>query len=543
MQSLGTKEGLTMRKRTVWQIVIGLVLVAALAIPLSSCVGTKTATTTTSTTTTATTATTTASTSTTTTTTATTPPATTRAAGWSLTLSDIPAVSEKTPINIAMVQDVGGELMLPYVEQAAQKMGVTINHEFIPADLTYDKLNPILTGGQTTYDVINPSSSLTNQWSPYLYGVKELADKYEPGLYTAVMVDMVGNPNALTRSVAAINSNLYGQPYATFTNVMFYRQDVFDNQGERDAFKAKYGYDLAPANTWEQLLDQGEFFTRKAGDQLKGQTLEKDIYGLDMMPNAPDIAAETYCILQSLGTDWMTALGDSNGALIGFDIRKTDRANLVKAMEIYRQLLSWSPPAALTATVDDSVAQFAAGNLMVLPAAWGEQWAVVYKVADNVPGARLNAMAVPGGRPYFGCYYNAVVKTSRNPEAAYWLMRYLGSKDVQVSAAENGWNSSRTDVIGNKDNRWTDAKWDSSMMNPDLTSVTIAEWTTQYQYMDQGMYWNSDTVGRLNAIQVPLLQKAANGELSSAEAERQIHQAMADAQTRYGSVTCDLDPL
>mgnify|MGYP001825326403 CR=1 FL=1 len=58
-----------------------------------------------------------------------------------------------------------------------------------------------------------------------------------------------------------------------------YRKDLFENADEQAAFKAKYGYDLAPAKTWEQFIDNAEFFTRKAGETLAGQTLEKDFYG------------------------------------------------------------------------------------------------------------------------------------------------------------------------------------------------------------------------------------------------------------------------
>ena len=41
-----------------------------------------------------------------------------------------------------------------------------------------------------------------------------------------------------------------------------YRKDLFEDPEEMEAFKAKYGYDLAVPTTYEQFLDIAKFFTR-----------------------------------------------------------------------------------------------------------------------------------------------------------------------------------------------------------------------------------------------------------------------------------------
>jgi multiple sugar transport system substrate-binding protein len=41
-----------------------------------------------------------------------------------------------------------------------------------------------------------------------------------------------------------------------------YRKDLFENPDEMAAFKEKYGYDLAPPKTYQELKDIAEFFTR-----------------------------------------------------------------------------------------------------------------------------------------------------------------------------------------------------------------------------------------------------------------------------------------
>ena len=79
-------------------------------------------------------------------------------------------------------------------------------------------------------------------------------------------------------------SKFGGQTYALPVDgdvlLLQYRKDLFENAEEQAAFKAKYGKDLKVPETWEDYLQVGEFFTRKKGDKLAGETLDHDFYGL-----------------------------------------------------------------------------------------------------------------------------------------------------------------------------------------------------------------------------------------------------------------------
>ena len=66
------------------------------------------------------------------------------------------------------------------------------------------------------------------------------------------------------------DGSLVGAPYYTYTE----KQDK-PIKAEMSAFKSKYGYDLSAPTTQQQLHDIAEVFTRKAGDKLKGETLDK----------------------------------------------------------------------------------------------------------------------------------------------------------------------------------------------------------------------------------------------------------------------------
>jgi multiple sugar transport system substrate-binding protein len=62
----------------------------------------------------------------------------------------------------------------------------------------------------------------------------------------------------------------YFVPFHANVQIGYYRKALFEDPAERAAFKAKYGYDLAPPTTIQQVEDIARFFTRP----------DKGLYGL-----------------------------------------------------------------------------------------------------------------------------------------------------------------------------------------------------------------------------------------------------------------------
>ncbi|MGB5560283.1 MAG: sugar ABC transporter substrate-binding protein [Paracoccaceae bacterium] len=116
-----------------------------------------------------------------------------------------------------------------------------------------------------------------------------------------------------------------------------YRKDLFEHPGEQAAFKEKYGYDLAPAKTWDQFIDIAEFFTRKAGETLAGEVLEKDFYGNAQAYSrvAGAITHDFFPIMRSFGGQYW----DEETGLCAID-----REPGVKAAEVMKDLVAYNPP-------------------------------------------------------------------------------------------------------------------------------------------------------------------------------------------------------
>ncbi len=140
----------------------------------------------------------------------------------------------------------------------------------------------------------------------------------------------------------------YMMPSNSAVMMMFYRKDLFGDAGEQAAFKAKYGYDLAPAKTWQQYQDIGAFFTRPAGSKLAGQGLAQPFYGL-----TPAGKRHVATVLEWMNYSW-TRGGDL------FDTAgqpAVNSADNVDALSYEKSLTAFPPPGYTPATWDEVTAQ------------------------------------------------------------------------------------------------------------------------------------------------------------------------------------------
>ena len=105
---------------------------------------------------------------------------------------------------------------------------------------------------------------------------------------------------------------------------------------EQAAFKAKYGYDLAPAKTLQQMRDIAEFFTRKKGEKLAEQALDSDFYGIVL----EGIAAAR--LSRRSGTTSSRTIG---GDIVDAEGKPTfDRPENVAAIKLWAELWKFAPP-------------------------------------------------------------------------------------------------------------------------------------------------------------------------------------------------------
>ena len=236
------------------------------------------------------------------------------------------------------------------------------------------------------------------------------------------------------------DGDLFGIPMEAFTKMYLYRKDLFGDAAIQEAFKAKYGYDLAPATTHAQYRDIAEFFTQYGVDndmQLWGTTVQ----------GSTGHAASTYEFLESIAPsfglyNWGINAENyqasvANGGSLNSDLAK-------EALSFWVDLLQFAPPESTSSTWDEVASTFAAGRaaqgwVYFENGAWISTDADRSVVVGNVgvalpPTAEGVIAAAEAGTGYIGYYDGGAFglpQSSKNKEAALLFLQFLAQKEVQ----------------------------------------------------------------------------------------------------------------
>jgi multiple sugar transport system substrate-binding protein len=206
-----------------------------------------------------------------------------------------------------------------------------------------------------------------------------------------------------------------------------YRKDWFEDPTEMANFKAKYGYDLAVPQTFKELRDIAEFFTRQ----------DQNRYG---------VAIYTQTDYDALAMGFENALFSFGGELGDYSnyqvqgIINSDKA--VAALEAYKELYGFTPP-------NWSNAFFLEGNQAITEnlAAMSMNYFAFFPALVNEatnPNAKVTGFfanpAGPDGDRYaaLGGQGVSIVSYSKNQEESMKFLKWFIRDDVQKKWAELG---------------------------------------------------------------------------------------------------------
>jgi multiple sugar transport system substrate-binding protein len=256
---------------------------------------------------------------------------------------------------------------------------------------------------------------------------------------------------------------------------MFYRCDLFEDPTEMANFEKKYGYKLDIPTTYDQMADIAQFFTRKSGDTLKGQKLEKDMFGIGTMSGRfTNLFDEVNMIAWGMGGDVINDDGTPG----------VNGANYVKALTYdIQKLVPNAPKGSLTGSYDFVVSQLNSGLIAMTGPMYLDQWANAVKTEKQIPGSEVCAAPNPsGGRVWAGAFNIGIPKATKNADAAWEFLKFITSAEAQRSFAEGGGSAIRDSIMTDKDfytknresaghfpvvkqiNDWADKCWYTNMI-------------------------------------------------------------------------------
>jgi multiple sugar transport system substrate-binding protein len=245
----------------------------------------------------------------------------------------------------------------------------------------------------------------------------------------------------LWKEISWYEGKPYGFPFTALNMFMWYRSDLLSDPKEKEGFKAKYGYDLAPAKTWDQYRDIAEWFTRP----------DQGLYGTALQGKRHEaLWYEWLNFLYSFGGDMLEV---TSGSACGPVIVNSPQA--VKATEYYKSLKAFSPPDTLNYFWDDVMALMQQGKVVEL-IMWNDAtYAVAVDENASTVVGKMGFDMVPEGEggkigQVEGWTY-LIPATSKNQEAAFLFIQWMMAYEQQHNQHLNGGASARPDVYAAED--------------------------------------------------------------------------------------------
>ena len=159
-----------------------------------------------------------------------------------------------------------------------KKNGFDIDKEF-KSDIAANSVNWCVGWNHTSF-----APQYTNLYTDLTKLVpKEELDKYVPGIIKGSTID----------------GKLYMLPRAQFdVSALYYLKSNYTDDAKKKAFKDKYGYDLAPPTTWQQVKDQAIFFSNPP-----------NFYGTEFAGKEEAINGRFYEMLVAEGGEYLDSKG------------------------------------------------------------------------------------------------------------------------------------------------------------------------------------------------------------------------------------------
>lgn len=351
---------------------------------------------------------------------------------------------------------------------------VKLEIDFIPWPNFYERVAASLTSGEQKYQMLVTDSQWLGSFieGGYYMKLNEYIEQ-DPELQ-AIMKDLHPAlvsaystyphiPAGELETYPDPNASYYGFPQMPDTYVSWYREDLFCNESEQQAFREQFDaklpctYEDWEDVDWERWAQIGQFFRRAPGDKLGDGTAEDDFYGVAYQAGKGydfSTMAINAFIWQYGGSIWDESKAPEGQAE---DVVNSEEA--VAAFEHYLNLLQYMPPAYQTGQMDIFQIQelFMQGKVATIIDWVGLGEPVITegtsKVHDKVafalpPGLRtedgkIERWANIGGQPFVLTTWNSdeVIQEALN------FVKWWESPEVQIKFAQNGGQSGRISIM------------------------------------------------------------------------------------------------
>jgi multiple sugar transport system substrate-binding protein len=216
-------------------------------------------------------------------------------------------------------------------------------------------------------------------------------------------------------------------PYHANVQFAVYRKKLFEDPKEKEAFRARYGYELKPPATWEELVDVAKFFRRP----------EQEHYGFQFMGKGK---AGGYSIISSFLSEGLE--------LADFSTKEAPFSSGSKRQLALQILRNWHyllendlvPSGVAGMGHSETVEMYKLGKTAISFGWWGDHMGKLRQpeVLDSI--GETGTISLPTSKPDEGVLLTAhgygIPKTCECPELAWEFIKFIGSRDIQLLMSE-----------------------------------------------------------------------------------------------------------
>lgn len=319
-----------------------------------------------------------------------------------------------------------GQFMREEIPAFTKSTGIRVKYQELPYDAVRQREVTSISSRLGSYDVI----FVDDIWM-YEYARKGYVIPLDPYI-ARDRFDIDDFSATARRAEAELDGKTWLIPQRADVQVLFYRQDLFDDLRHQRSFRARYGRPLVIPETWGDYGQVAVYFTTALGNT------RPRVYGSGETLKRPHFAFEFFAMRywSITGTQFFT---DTREPAFATPQGAAALTELVKLKGV-------AAPGSANAAHDETIAAFARGELAMAP-----QWYAFYPTLRDPKGStvgeKLGVALVPGTRlddgtirrtPSIGGGSLGIPVDAKNRDAAWLFIRHMTSKDFMARAALRG---------------------------------------------------------------------------------------------------------
>lgn len=186
-----------------------------------------------------------------------------------------------------------------FIDKYEEQTGIRVDGEILPPDQLRDRMAIEAVGDTDRWDLGYHSPGWFGTFADHVVDLTPLIEKYDFNVdaYPELIVESHMKSSARPGDIIAL-------PTSPAAPMLITREDWFGHPDEQAAFEEEYGRPLEAPETWAELREVADFFTRDAGEKLAGETLEDPVYGwADALGPGSGMARSFIVLLYSTGLE------------------------------------------------------------------------------------------------------------------------------------------------------------------------------------------------------------------------------------------------